>query len=390
MDENDRLKAGLLPDDPEFDTKPMKEPTNGYGAARFESEEQREKSDADKDLTPFPLELVISAPDLVCRKIPKREDIVEGLLSSQSLSMVFAKRGLGKTFVGLSLCDSIARGNSKFLRWDIQKPRRCLYADGELPAIDLQERVKSTCGGNPPPELDLISSEFFFKSQKGPLILNSDNHQKRFLLLLDELEANHRRPEVIVFDNLSSLCLGLDENSNSEQDSFLRYLLELRHRGYTILIFHHTGKTGEQRGASRREDFLDLSIKLNEPEIPSPTGNAKFILEFAKTRRKILYRSPFECELISEPDGHLTWVTREVRTASIQSWVRCLRIIQTKEPSSQEEIALILGVTSGTVSKHVKKARGKALLEEGGLILTNSGHKYLTAIYGEDAAEYDV
>jgi putative DNA primase/helicase len=38
-----------------------------------------------------------------------------------------------------------------------------------------------------------------------------------------------------------------------------------------LLIVHHTGKGGEQRGTSRREDVLDTSISLRRPADYAPT-----------------------------------------------------------------------------------------------------------------------
>lgn len=49
---------------------------------------------------------------------------------------------------------------------------------------------------------------------------------------------------------------GYDENDNSHLDRYLAWLREIRHRGITVLIVHHAGKGGDQRGASRREDIL--------------------------------------------------------------------------------------------------------------------------------------
>lgn len=72
--------------------------------------------------------------------------------------------------------------------------------------------------------------------------------------MLDDVDA-----EMIIFDNLSSLRSGVDENDNSALDAFLQWLLALRHKGYAILLIHHAGKGGDQRGASRLEDFLDTS-----------------------------------------------------------------------------------------------------------------------------------
>lgn len=87
---------------------------------------------------------------------------------------------------------------------------------------------------------------------------------------------------MIVFDNLSSLTSGIDENSNSEMDLLVQFFRELRHLGYTVIFVHHAGKGGEQRGGSRREDQLDLVMKPSAPE--ERTNPPSALLEFEKTR----------------------------------------------------------------------------------------------------------
>src|SRR5688572_16115247 len=122
-------------------------------------------------LPAFKIDVVVSAGELLGMEIPPREELIEGLLFTRSLAMVFASRGTGKTYLTLSMANSIASGKD-FLCWKVPKARRCLYVDGELPAADLQERVKQICGSEPPPLLDFISSEQFQTCHKQPLNLN--------------------------------------------------------------------------------------------------------------------------------------------------------------------------------------------------------------------------
>jgi hypothetical protein len=334
----------------------------------------------------FSTDLVVSARELVARDIRSREEIIDGVLFTQSLGMIFAPRGRGKTYFALHMAAAIASG-TPFLRWGVPKQRRCLYIDGELPAVDLQERVKRICGCDVPTALDLVSSESFYDAEKQPLTLNDETHQKRFLKMLDQLKETGRQPEVIFLDNISSMTLGTEENSNSEQDSFLCFLRELRHLGYSVIAVHHTGKDGNQRGASRREDFLDISIKLADPTEPSTSGSAKFVLEFSKVRRKMPVPSSLECELCEDEEGKLIWGTSEVERA-LPKWVECLRVLQTKRPGTQAELAEMMGSTNGTISKYLKKARSQGLLE--GMELTTRGNQYLAKIYGFQEVENEM
>lgn len=60
------------------------------------------------------------------RVIPPREMLLSPIIPSQSLSMLYAKRGIGKTFLGLGIAHAITSGHA-FLRWEAPKSRRVLY-----------------------------------------------------------------------------------------------------------------------------------------------------------------------------------------------------------------------------------------------------------------------
>ena len=40
-----------------------------------------------------------------------------------------------------------------------------------------------------------------------------------------------------------------------------QWLLRLRRRGVSVLVVHHAGKNGDQRGISKREDLLDTASR---------------------------------------------------------------------------------------------------------------------------------
>ena len=53
--------------------------------------------------------------------------------------MVYAERGIGKTWVGLNIAHAVG-GGGVFLRWLASTPRRVVYIDGEMPASALKDR----------------------------------------------------------------------------------------------------------------------------------------------------------------------------------------------------------------------------------------------------------
>jgi KaiC/GvpD/RAD55 family RecA-like ATPase len=318
--------------------------------------------------------------------IPEREWIVEGLLTTQALAMIYGWRGLGKTWLSLSMAVAVGSGEA-FLKWDSAQKRRVLYVDGEMPAADLQARARQMVGGREGVLLDLISSEFFYQSERCGFVLNNIEHQGRFLALLAALDAEDRRPAVLIFDNISSMSSGVDENDNSAMDSLLAFMRELRHLGYTVILIHHAGKGGDQRGASRREDLLDVVIRLAQPDTPSRTGNAKFRIEFAKVRGT---RAPstIECELIVGPDGSPAWAMVEVGgTGEKPAWLHVLKFIGEKKPSTQTEIATAFGVGHSVISRHLSRLRKREMVEPKSLTLTKGGQRYLESAFTEGGSD---
>ena len=74
------------------------------------------------------------------RDIPPREHILSPWLPTQGLALVYATRGVGKTFFGLNVAYAVASGGS-YLKWKAPKARGVLYLDGEMPAVAMQERL---------------------------------------------------------------------------------------------------------------------------------------------------------------------------------------------------------------------------------------------------------
>jgi len=210
--------------------------------------------------------------------------------------------------------------------------------------------------------------------------------------LLEELEGRGLRPELIILDNLSSLSGGVDENDNSALDQFLQFLVGVRHRGYAILMIHHAGKSGSQRGASRREDLLDTSIELKEPpkkdedgeDLPAHPG-AHFVMWFPKTRDK--RPEPEEIELkLMEERGQLVWSVDDVKV--IDSTIKLLKVIWEQKPQTQKALADYKGLTTGRISQVCKKLRQRGLLEDGQpLLLTPDGKEAVIEAFPEVEAK---
>jgi AAA domain len=71
------------------------------------------------------------ATELMVADLPERQLLLDPILTSNTLALLYGPRGLGKTFVALGIAWAAASGAS-FLGWQAKRPHRVLYIDGEM------------------------------------------------------------------------------------------------------------------------------------------------------------------------------------------------------------------------------------------------------------------
>ena len=326
-------------------------------------------------------DLIIAADELMEMDLPEDEYIIEPFLPAGSLIMIYAERGLGKTWFALSLAIAITKGED-FLAYKVERPWRVLYIDGEMRLNQLKKRIRSL---DPTPSADLmiLSSEKLFKAGR-PINLHDPEDQTAIDSAIAVLGEQGKAPDVVVVDNLSSLSGGVDENDNSQLDTLLRWLLTLRHRGMAVILIHHAGKSGKQRGASRREDLLDTSIALDQPKLDDdtpPWPGAHFTVNFVKNRHPEPIPRCLELRL-AENREQSYWQFNEPK--KIDRATEILKVIWEAKPESQKALADRLGLTPGAISQHCSTLRKAGYLADGpALELTPHGRERLIEVWPE-------
>jgi putative DNA primase/helicase len=225
-------------------------------------------------------------PEFMAMQFPPLEMVLSPIIPVKGIVMIYARRGIGKTHVALG-CSYAAATGGRFLHWQSPRPHRVLHIDGEMQAAALQERWRWTMNGGPcPANLEMLSSDAAGISFN----LSALETQTWVDGLLDGVE-------LMVLDNLSSLT-NAAENDAEGWATIQDWLLRLRRRGVAVLMIHHAGKGGEQRGTSRREDVLDTSIALLHPADYRPEQGARFEVHYKKSRRALGEDvKPFEAQL---------------------------------------------------------------------------------------------
>lgn len=93
-------------------------------------------------------------------------------------------------------------------------------------------------------------------------------------------------------------------------------MLSLRRRGISVLVIHHAGRNGEQRGTTKREDILDTMITLRHSEDYNPADGARFEVHFTKARSiHGKDAEPFEVRMHTE-DGAAIWTMSSIENVT--------------------------------------------------------------------------
>jgi putative DNA primase/helicase len=93
-----------------------------------------------KQSMPRQLPVPLGLSEFLALEIPSRAKLLDPILPEKGLAMLYAPRGVGKSWLGLSIGLAVASGGS-LLRWKASEPRRVLLVDGEMLLADLQGRL---------------------------------------------------------------------------------------------------------------------------------------------------------------------------------------------------------------------------------------------------------
>lgn len=312
---------------------------------------------ADLDLSDQPTPEPLKAVDLgglLEHQFPKREYILNPAIQLGSLNMIYASRGVGKTHVAIGLAYAAACGGS-FWNWDAERSFRTLYLDGEMPGEVLQERISRVVAGSaaqPQPDFFRVLTIDLCGGVMPDLATREGQ-----AVIADECE----QAELIIVDNLS--CLVRGNGRENESQSWLPvadWALNLRSRGKAVVFIHHSGKDGRQRGTSRREDLLDLSISLSRPSDYEPDQGARFEVRFEKARHLIGEQAqPFEAWLKLDEQKNPSWALKSISETTLERVVDLANLEMT-----QKEIADELGVNKSTVCRHHRTALERGLIKK--------------------------
>lgn len=278
--------------------------------------------------------------------LPEREFILSPWLSTQGIAMIYAPRGVGKTHVSLGIAYAVATGQS-YLTWEAPRPTGVLFIDGEMQANLLKER------------LELIAASHTYRPESGKLRFITPDLQPIGMPDLASIEGQMAIDQhidesigLVIVDNLSTLMRSGKENEAESWLPVQNWALRHRAQGRTVLFIHHSGKGGQQRGTSRREDVLDAVIALKHPIGYTADQGACFEVHFEKSRGIFGDDvAPFIAKLITDEENQ-RWDVDYLDNSNYEKTVSLL-----KDGISQADIAKELDLNKSTISRYSKKAK---------------------------------
>lgn len=220
----------------------------------------------------------IDAVTLAGMVFEKRSLFLGPWLSAGSLGMVYGWRGVGKTQFMMQIAYALGSG-MPFLDWDVPRPVKALYIDGEMGASRLQARQDTLASGIYE-KIPLGQLSFLTYEEMGGIAWNLADlaHQKTYSNLLKDFD-------VCIIDNLDT-CVR-PERGESDVECWAKvqaWAIQERGKRKTLIFVHHAGKGGTQRGTSTRETVLDYVIQLRRPFLYEAIEGCVFELYFEKNR----------------------------------------------------------------------------------------------------------
>jgi KaiC/GvpD/RAD55 family RecA-like ATPase len=275
-----------------------------------------------------------------------QEDILEPFIKDGDATLIYSPSGVGKSFFSLGIAVAIASG-SEFLGYKAPKPLKVMYIDGEMSKWQLKDRIDASI---------TISNKQLVDDNLS--LVNREITHGMFPDIGSESEWRLARRDIIassvnvvVFDNFSTLALGVeDENSASSFNNTLELVLSLKQEGILPIMIHHANKTGQSyRGSTKIEAIFSNIISLERSNAIDLALGAGFRVKFTKNRNEYSeYTEPRTVQLVKD-EG---W--RVVKTDDDFD-ERVLAELKSFKHTNQSQLGKALDVNQSTIARSKKR-----------------------------------
>ena len=235
--------------------------------------------------------------------------IVTPLFEKGALILVYSEAGVGKSRFAIHITHALATGGKLLDRFQATNRYRCLYLAGET-VSRICQRIEDIPAAMPGCDATNIVVYPHTDQKFEKLNLECDEGWKKIEALTD-------KADVIIIDHLTAFTSG--RNSPESWYQFYSHLRRLTQRGKTILLLHHAGKNGQQRGTSILDDDIDMKIRLER----SAKFENEVLVTFEKHRDdQTLGKAlqPFRYRWGQGPNGQLYWWIVDAEPSATKDW----------------------------------------------------------------------
>ncbi len=215
--------------------------------------------DAPRRLEPQPAFKFVAVADL---EYKEPEFLIDGLIETGTLGMIFGDPGCGKSFVAVDLALCVASGTAFHDRPVKQGSVFFIAGEGHN-GLARRFHAWSKDRGVP------LGGVPLFKSERAAQFLDGAS-AAAVSQSVDQMAEAFGQPSLIIIDTVARNFGPGDENSTSDMGNFIAALddLKARYPGAAVLLVHHSGHADKQRarGAMALKGALDCEFRIEKNE----------------------------------------------------------------------------------------------------------------------------
>jgi RecA-family ATPase len=236
-------------------------------------------------------------------------------LRAGQTTIIFGNYGSGKSLVVILVSYLLGLKNysnkeCEINGWQVKNPTGCLYVDGELGEVEMEERISQFewvgCQNNRH-KIKIFSIPEYQTDTDDSFYLSNRNNQLKLIQWLKE----HTEYKLIILDSASTLFGLENENDNSEWSNKVNpFLRDLRSLKVGCILLHHSGKDSKKglRGASAMGAMAHNIFKIKDhPRKKEVEGEAWFTIEKDKQRQGGYMFKPFGLHFTQSDDKKETY-----------------------------------------------------------------------------------
>ncbi len=211
-----------------------------------------------------PLRAYLMKPGELDRLPPVRW-LIEGILPQDTLAVLFAEPGAGKTFVAIDWAASLSVDRPDWQEFALRPDTRVLYilAEGAGGLKGRRDAWQGHHGLTMGDNLTFLVRSVDFMSLAGWKDEDESDYDQ-LVSIVEELQ-----PNLIIVDTMSRAIPGVDENDQAAMSMLFHKADALREAGdhATVLFLHHTNRGGKYRGSSVIHGQVDTMLEIDEESV---------------------------------------------------------------------------------------------------------------------------